>query len=555
MPTAAGVKALRDGRVRRLRGDPLNRPHAETGRGSATCIVLIVLSSPLSIRISVWSRSFLPAARLLLLRTATNWRARRVYKDVQPHRASCAPSPAAPSSPSSPSLRPQRPHGPSRRATRGARDAARRAERHPRRPGWRVVGVGNGSYRVSWTSRGPSDGSDRPTIIGDGLRSGRRPSGPTAGPSPRSSPPPARHSERLDVVLSGDRLDEAGFDPSTGTATAPCRRGSPASSTRPTRASRDPTTSSPATTTGTPSSSPGWPSRSRWSATSSSPPPARTPDPGRWCCSCTDGTASATTRRTPTTSVTAGRARPRWRRSRATSATTTSSGCWRPRDTRPCRCGSTGSTPRTTGWPTAEQTPVRRSSRSTSPAGSISPPRTRPTSIRSSSSGTAAGAKASTAPRSRSARVRPYRIAGQVLLAPTDFAWHTAPYVPTVTVLPYCDGDVSDLQGQRFTDVARGLAAGDTSLKSSVMAMGTNHNFFNSEWTPGTAAAPSWDDWGGDATRPAAPPPRAAKPGSSERSARPTSPEPSTCSRARASTPRCTTDRRPASTRSATPTC
>lgn len=92
----------------------------------------------------------------------------------------------------------------------------------------------------------------------------------------------------------------------------------------------------------------------------------------------------------------------------------------------------------------------------------------------------------------------PYRVAGQVLLAPTDFAWHTAPYVPTVTVLPYCDGDVFDLQGQRFTDVARDLAPGDTSLKSSVMVLGANHNFFNTEWTPATAVAPSWDDWGGD---------------------------------------------------------
>ncbi|MGD9959163.1 MAG: hypothetical protein AB7I40_12740 [Nocardioides sp.] len=93
----------------------------------------------------------------------------------------------------------------------------------------------------------------------------------------------------------------------------------------------------------------------------------------------------------------------------------------------------------------------------------------------------------------------PYRIAGQVLIAPTDFGTQTAPYVPTVTLLPYCDGDVSDLQGQRFTDTARDLTTDDTSLKSSVLVMGANHNFFNSEWTPGVAAAPSWDDWGGNA--------------------------------------------------------
>ncbi len=91
----------------------------------------------------------------------------------------------------------------------------------------------------------------------------------------------------------------------------------------------------------------------------------------------------------------------------------------------------------------------------------------------------------------------PYRVVGQVLLAPTNFGTQTAPYVPTVTVLPYCDGDVSDLQGQRFTDSARDLARDDTSLKSSVIALGANHNFFNTEWTPGIAAAPAWDDWFG----------------------------------------------------------
>lgn len=92
----------------------------------------------------------------------------------------------------------------------------------------------------------------------------------------------------------------------------------------------------------------------------------------------------------------------------------------------------------------------------------------------------------------------PYRIVGQVLIAPTDFASQTAPYVPTVTLLPFCDGDVSDLQGQKFTDTARDLTSGDTSLKSSVLVMGANHNYFNTEWTPGLAQAPAWDDWGGE---------------------------------------------------------
>ena len=92
----------------------------------------------------------------------------------------------------------------------------------------------------------------------------------------------------------------------------------------------------------------------------------------------------------------------------------------------------------------------------------------------------------------------PYRIVGQVLIAPTDFGSQTAPYVPTVTLLPFCDGDVSDLQGQKFTDTARDLATDDTSLKSSVLVMGADHNFFNTEWTPGIAEAPAFDDWYGD---------------------------------------------------------
>lgn len=91
----------------------------------------------------------------------------------------------------------------------------------------------------------------------------------------------------------------------------------------------------------------------------------------------------------------------------------------------------------------------------------------------------------------------PYRIVGAVLLAPTDFAGQAVPYIPTLTVLPYCDGDVYDLQGQRFTDGARDLVSDDTALHSSVMVMGANHNYFNSEWTPGSVA-PSWDDWSGD---------------------------------------------------------
>ena len=96
-----------------------------------------------------------------------------------------------------------------------------------------------------------------------------------------------------------------------------------------------------------------------------------------------------------------------------------------------------------------------------------------------------------------------YQVTGQVLIGPTDFAFQAAPSTPTVTLLPYCDGDVSDLQGQNFTDDGRDVTAdptNDLAFHSSVLVMGANHNFFNTEWTPDLSAAPSFDDWGGSKT-------------------------------------------------------
>jgi hypothetical protein len=96
-----------------------------------------------------------------------------------------------------------------------------------------------------------------------------------------------------------------------------------------------------------------------------------------------------------------------------------------------------------------------------------------------------------------------YQVTGQVLIGPTDFAFQAAPATPTVTLLPYCDGDVSDLQGQNFTDDGRDVPTDPTTglaFHSSVLVMGANHNFFNTEWTPGISAAPSFDDWGGSKT-------------------------------------------------------
>jgi hypothetical protein len=94
-------------------------------------------------------------------------------------------------------------------------------------------------------------------------------------------------------------------------------------------------------------------------------------------------------------------------------------------------------------------------------------------------------------------RARPYGIRAVLPLAPTDFARPTLPGVAMSVILPYCDGDVSDLQGQHFYDDSR-YALTDDAARSTVLVMGANHNYFNTEWTPGQSVAPSWDDWGGE---------------------------------------------------------
>ena len=88
----------------------------------------------------------------------------------------------------------------------------------------------------------------------------------------------------------------------------------------------------------------------------------------------------------------------------------------------------------------------------------------------------------------------PWKIQGLVLIGPTAFGRQVAAGVHTTVILPFCDGDVSDLQGQQYVDIGRNLTW-DPALRSSVMAMGTNHNFYNTEWTPGLSKSPAWDDW------------------------------------------------------------
>jgi Calx-beta domain len=96
------------------------------------------------------------------------------------------------------------------------------------------------------------------------------------------------------------------------------------------------------------------------------------------------------------------------------------------------------------------------------------------------------------------ARLKPYGIRAVLPLAPTDFSRPTIPGVAMSIVLPYCDGDVVDLQGQHFFDDTMHATPRDQAPRSTVLVLGANHNYFNTEWTPGQSAAPSWDDWWGE---------------------------------------------------------
>jgi hypothetical protein len=90
----------------------------------------------------------------------------------------------------------------------------------------------------------------------------------------------------------------------------------------------------------------------------------------------------------------------------------------------------------------------------------------------------------------------PFGVDAVLLLAPTDFSRVVVTDVPLAVVLPYCDGDVVNLQGVHYFDDSRYAAAGDAAPKY-VFAMGrSNHNFYNTVWSPGTfALGGAFDDF------------------------------------------------------------
>jgi hypothetical protein len=98
----------------------------------------------------------------------------------------------------------------------------------------------------------------------------------------------------------------------------------------------------------------------------------------------------------------------------------------------------------------------------------------------------------------------PYQIGAVLALAPVDFGKETVVGVPFGVVLPYCDGDVRDLQGVGFYDDSRYAQEGDLAPKSVVTISGANHNFFNTQWSPSSGLAGTRDD-GADYTDGCAP--------------------------------------------------
>jgi hypothetical protein len=75
-----------------------------------------------------------------------------------------------------------------------------------------------------------------------------------------------------------------------------------------------------------------------------------------------------------------------------------------------------------------------------------------------------------------------WRIRGVVLIAPTSNNQNPEPDVPSLVLLPGCDGDVTDLSGQMNVDATRGVSQG-AALHSAIYITGADHNYFSTQWS------------------------------------------------------------------------
>src|SRR5688572_30286955 len=89
----------------------------------------------------------------------------------------------------------------------------------------------------------------------------------------------------------------------------------------------------------------------------------------------------------------------------------------------------------------------------------------------------------------------PYGVKAVFPLAPTDFNRFVVNNAALNVLLPYCDGDVVDLQGVHFYDDARYNVPGDQAPKHYVLVMGANHNFYNTVWSPSSTFPGAANDW------------------------------------------------------------
>lgn len=96
----------------------------------------------------------------------------------------------------------------------------------------------------------------------------------------------------------------------------------------------------------------------------------------------------------------------------------------------------------------------------------------------------------------------PYTVRGVMSLAGILQVKLGVPDLPFAAVLPQCDGDVFQLEGQNYVEVGSRLP-GDGALRTAVWIPGANHNFLNTQWTPGLSKGPSvndaavYDTWAG----------------------------------------------------------
>jgi hypothetical protein len=95
-----------------------------------------------------------------------------------------------------------------------------------------------------------------------------------------------------------------------------------------------------------------------------------------------------------------------------------------------------------------------------------------------------------------------FGIKAALALAPVDFGRRVIGGVELGVILPYCDGDVSDLQGASYYDDGRYATPGDTSSKMTALLYGANHNFFNTVWTSGPGSFDDAGAWAGEDPRP-----------------------------------------------------